>query len=303
MDGSIPYCHASCSSGTPLSRATGRPGTGSSTRTGSCWTRSLSSSTERDGATSWLTTRPCSRSTTPASAPRWSPAATSTAGGSGSGPHDPDLLNFEKAMLVKPGAGGLDRDHYPDEWRQGSLALPLTYQFEPGTEADGVTVHIPLPVLNQVRPDGFDWQIPGLRRDLVTALLRSLPKATRRNFVPVPDYAAALLAALPSQPCPAPLVDELAAALRALTGRGGTPRRLGAGQGTGPSADHIPGGGRVRCRRRRGQGPGRGTAPARPTGPRGGGGADRGRRPARGCEPGTPAPWPRWCSAGGPATR
>ncbi len=131
---------------------------------------------------------------------------------------DPDLLNYEKAMLVKPGADGLERDHYPNEWRQGSLALALTYQFEPGTEADGVTVHIPLPVLNQVRPAGFDWQIPGLRGDLVTALLRSLPKATRRNFVPVPDYAAALMESLPPLPSGAALVEELAAGLRGLTG-------------------------------------------------------------------------------------
>jgi ATP-dependent helicase HrpA len=131
---------------------------------------------------------------------------------------DPDLLNFEKAMLVKPGSAGLDRDDYPDEWRQGSLVLPLTYQFEPGTEADGVTVHIPLPVLNQVRPDGFDWQIPGLRRDLVTALLRSLPKPTRRNFVPVPEYASALGHSLPPTPSGAALVSELADGLRALTG-------------------------------------------------------------------------------------
>ncbi len=131
---------------------------------------------------------------------------------------DPDLLNYEKAMLVKPGSDRLDRDHYPDEWRQGPRALPLTYQFEPGTAADGVTVHIPLAILNQVRPVGFDWQIPGLRRDLVTALLRSLPKATRRNFVPVPDYAAALMQALPPQPSDATLVEELAASLRGLTG-------------------------------------------------------------------------------------
>jgi ATP-dependent helicase HrpA len=128
---------------------------------------------------------------------------------------DPDLLNFEKAMLVNARAAGFDPRQYPDTWRQGELELPLTYQFEPGTEADGVTVHIPLPLLNQVTADGFDWQIPGLRGDLVTALIRSLPKALRRNFVPVPDFAASFL----EQPAAnGQLLDALADHLRRLTG-------------------------------------------------------------------------------------
>jgi ATP-dependent helicase HrpA len=131
---------------------------------------------------------------------------------------DPDLLTFTNAMLVNEAARGVDRSQYPDVWRHDDFELPLTYQFEPGTEADGVTVHIPLPVLNQVGADGFDWQIPGLRADLVTALLRSLPKAVRVNFVPVPDYAAALVDALPSTPTGTPVVDELSAQLSRLTG-------------------------------------------------------------------------------------
>jgi ATP-dependent helicase HrpA len=79
-----------------------------------------------------------------------------------------------------------------------------------------VTVHIPLPLLNQVTPDGFDWQIPGLREELVTALIRSLPKAIRRNFVPVPDYAGNFLDEV-STPR-GPLLDALADHLRTLTG-------------------------------------------------------------------------------------
>ncbi len=101
----------------------------------------------------------------------------------------PDLLSFEKSMLVNERAADIDESDYPDLWREGDLRLPLTYQFEPGTDADGVTVHIPLPVLNQVPESGFEWQIPGLREPLVTALIRSLPKRLRRNFVPVPDHA------------------------------------------------------------------------------------------------------------------
>src|SRR5205085_216633 len=105
----------------------------------------------------------------------------------------PDLLNFEKSMLINEAADEVREQDYPDFWQQGDLRLRLTYQFEPGADADGVTVHIPLPVLNQVREDGFDWQIPGLREDLVTALIRSLPKQLRRNFVPAPDFARAVL--------------------------------------------------------------------------------------------------------------
>ncbi|HEX6872597.1 MAG TPA: ATP-dependent RNA helicase HrpA, partial [Micromonosporaceae bacterium] len=129
---------------------------------------------------------------------------------------EPDLLNFEKAMLVNQRAAGLDRADYPDVWRQGELDLRLTYQFEPGTDADGVTVHLPLALLNQVSPDGFDWQIPGLREELVTQLIRSLPKAVRRNFVPVPDHARAVLEH--ASPRDGALLDTLERELRRLTG-------------------------------------------------------------------------------------
>lgn len=111
----------------------------------------------------------------------------------------PDLLNFERAMLINESADSVREDDYPDVWRQGKLRFPLTYQFEPGADADGVTVHVPLAVLNQVEPDGFDWQIPGLREELVTALIRSLPKPIRRGFVPAPNYAKFLLDKLPAK--------------------------------------------------------------------------------------------------------
>jgi len=105
----------------------------------------------------------------------------------------PDLLNFERAMLINEKAGAVLEEDYPDVWRQGKLRFPLTYQFEPGADADGVTVHVPLAVLNQVEPDGFDWLIPGLREELVTVLIKSLPKPIRRSFVPAPNYAKFLL--------------------------------------------------------------------------------------------------------------
>jgi ATP-dependent RNA helicase HrpA len=128
----------------------------------------------------------------------------------------PDLLDFEKSMLIKDGAGDVSESDYPDVWPQGRLRLPLTYQFEPGASADGVTVHVPVAVLNQVQPDGFDWQVPGLREELATALIRSLPKQLRRNFAPAPDHARKALQRM--TPLDGTLTDALAEALRRMIG-------------------------------------------------------------------------------------
>ncbi|MGL5006629.1 MAG: ATP-dependent RNA helicase HrpA [Plesiomonas sp.] len=128
----------------------------------------------------------------------------------------PDLLNFEKSMLIKEGAGKISELDYPNFWYQDNLKLKLSYQFEPGQEADGVTVHIPLPVLNQVNAIGFDWQIPGLREELIIALIKSLPKPIRRNFVPAPNYAQAFLSRI--QPLDGYLLDALEREFRRMTG-------------------------------------------------------------------------------------
>jgi ATP-dependent helicase HrpA len=123
----------------------------------------------------------------------------------------PDFLDFEREMLIRESAEAVTKADYPDSWRQGRLKFRVTYQFEPGADADGVTVHIPLQVLNQVTPEGFDWQIPGLRQELVTELIRSLPKPIRRTYVPAPDFAKAFLEkAVPQQePLTATLAREL----------------------------------------------------------------------------------------------
>ena len=129
---------------------------------------------------------------------------------------DPELLNFEKSFLMNEGANKISELDFPNFWYQGSLKLKLTYQFEIGSEADGVTVHIPLPLLNQVEPEGFDWQIPGLRHELVVSLIKSLPKAMRRNFVPAPNYAEAFLGR--AEPLAKPLLESLTYELRRMTG-------------------------------------------------------------------------------------
>ncbi len=128
----------------------------------------------------------------------------------------PDLLTFSTSMLVNESAGGVDEADYPDVWSAGGLRLPLTYQFEPGDDADGVTAHIPLPILGQVRATELEWLVPGLREELVIALLRSLPKQLRRSFVPVPDHARALLQRI--SPADGPLLTAMERELRAMTG-------------------------------------------------------------------------------------
>ncbi|WP_275664848.1 ATP-dependent RNA helicase HrpA [Vibrio mediterranei] len=127
-----------------------------------------------------------------------------------------ELLNFEKEMLFKGDASHVTDLDYPNFWHQGGFKLKLSYQFEPGEDSDGVTVHIPLPILNQIDSEGFDWQIPGLRHELVVSLIKALPKTLRKNFVPAPNYADAFLARV--TPMEAPLLDALEKELRRMTG-------------------------------------------------------------------------------------
>ncbi|MFI0894963.1 ATP-dependent RNA helicase HrpA [Streptomyces sp. NPDC020983] len=129
---------------------------------------------------------------------------------------EPELLTFEHSMLINENAEAVTKADYPDSWRQGTLKFRVTYQFEPGADADGVTVHIPLQVLNQAVPDGFDWQIPGLREQVVTELIRSLPKPVRRHYVPAPNYAKAFLERAVAGPDPLPSV--LARELQKMVG-------------------------------------------------------------------------------------
>ncbi|EKT57537.1 ATP-dependent RNA helicase HrpA [Providencia sneebia] len=128
----------------------------------------------------------------------------------------PDLLNFEKNMLIKENAANVSLLDYPNYWHQGDLKFRLSYQFEPGTDADGVTVHIPLAILNQVQNVGFDWQVPGLREELIIALIKSLPKPIRRNFVPAPNYASAFLERVPTPD--GNILERLEKELRRMTG-------------------------------------------------------------------------------------
>ncbi|MFF1511713.1 ATP-dependent RNA helicase HrpA [Streptomyces sp. NPDC058326] len=129
---------------------------------------------------------------------------------------EPEFLDFEREMLINEKAGAVTKDDYPDSWRQGPLKFRVTYQFEPGADADGVTVHIPLQVLNQVTDEGFEWQIPGLRAEVVTELIRSLPKPIRRHYVPAPNFATRFLDSV--VPVQEPLDGALARELQRMVG-------------------------------------------------------------------------------------
>ncbi|WP_336081712.1 ATP-dependent RNA helicase HrpA [Nocardia sp. SSK8] len=109
---------------------------------------------------------------------------------------DPALLDFSAETVTNAGAAALDPTDFPDAWRQGELSFPLTYQFEPGQDDDGVTVRIPVEQLAHVRAVGFDWLVPGLREELAAAFIKTLPKTLRRAVVPAPDFAAAALRGL-----------------------------------------------------------------------------------------------------------
>ncbi|MCF4120379.1 ATP-dependent RNA helicase HrpA [Antribacter sp. KLBMP9083] len=104
---------------------------------------------------------------------------------------DPERLSFTLEQLV--GSASVDTEGFPQTWQQGELTLPLTYQFQPGADADGVTVHVPVSVLPRLAPDGFDWMVPGLLEELTVATIRSLPKAVRVQLVPAPDVARAVV--------------------------------------------------------------------------------------------------------------
>jgi ATP-dependent helicase HrpA len=124
---------------------------------------------------------------------------------------DPDLLTMTLDTLLPEGAPDVDETEFPAQWQQGDQRLALRYRFEPGADDDGVTATVPLALLPRLDPVAFESQVPGFRQELVTALIRSMPKRLRVNFVPATDWAVRLLAELGPDP-----VDG------AETGTGGT---------------------------------------------------------------------------------
>ena len=147
---------------------------------------------------------------------------------------DDNYLDFNPEKLINEEAADYDDSQFPRQWVQrtdsGELTLDLRYEYAPtagiggartdAAKRDGVAVQVPILFLNQLSSEPFRWQIPGLRHELVTALIKSLPKAIRRNFVPAPDVARAACAALEEDYSPATdeLIPSLALVLRRLRG-------------------------------------------------------------------------------------
>jgi len=123
------------------------------------------------------------------------------------------LMSREALLDDEPVVEPVETD-YPTEWVDGDQRFRLVYRFEPGADDDGVTVEIPLALLPRVEAGGFSWLVPGLQEELVTALLRSLPKAIRKNVVPAADWARRLL---PTLGVVEPVETELSNAIRRET--------------------------------------------------------------------------------------
>ncbi|MEI5673025.1 MULTISPECIES: ATP-dependent RNA helicase HrpA [unclassified Nocardioides] len=128
----------------------------------------------------------------------------------------PDLLTFDPAMLTHDTVEEVAAGDYPQQWEAEGLTFPISYHFEPGAAEDGLTIDVPVATLNRVEADDFSWNVPGLRHELVTGLIRSLPKNLRVSFVPAPDKAREFLASVPAGE--EPLLDALERWCRSTAG-------------------------------------------------------------------------------------
>jgi len=128
----------------------------------------------------------------------------------------PRLLFLDRDTLMQHEAGEVTANRFPELFRYEGLPLPLEYHFEPGHPADGVTVRVPLAALGQLKPGPFEWLVPGLLKDKLIALIKSLPKAQRRNFVPAVNFAEAALEAM--SPGKGALLEVFSHQLQRITG-------------------------------------------------------------------------------------
>ena len=128
----------------------------------------------------------------------------------------PKLLYLNKDTLMLRTLSDAEQAQFPDHIRCQGFDYPLSYHFEPGHEEDGVSVKIPLPLLHQAPHFRFEWLVPGMLRDKIILLLKTLPKPIRKQLVPVPDFADAILRRI--QPQDRPLLEVIAEALMKIGG-------------------------------------------------------------------------------------
>jgi len=127
----------------------------------------------------------------------------------------PNLLNMTREDLLPPET--TERLEIPSKWMFGENIYKLEYKYQPGEIEDGLTVVIPIAELPPITRDVFDWLVPELRKDLIAELIRTLPKAIRKNVVPAVDWANKALATLPENPTES-LLETVAKTLRTLSG-------------------------------------------------------------------------------------
>lgn len=130
----------------------------------------------------------------------------------------PNLLKMRREDLLEDGTAdaSVDEAEFPRQWRHGDQTLKLRYRFDPTADDDGVTVNVPLPLLPRLEGSDFERLVPGLRQELVTALIKTLPKAIRKHVVPAADWARALLAAVEPALDGSPAAGAEALSLRQL---------------------------------------------------------------------------------------
>jgi ATP-dependent helicase HrpA len=128
----------------------------------------------------------------------------------------PKLLFFSRNQLMSRAALEVSAERFPDHWQMGELRLPLSYHFDPSSELDGVTVTLPAPLLPGIDAYQFEWLVPGLLEEKIAALIRTLPKAVRKHFVPAPDFARVCVESI--NPGEGRLTDAMAAVLERVTG-------------------------------------------------------------------------------------
>jgi ATP-dependent helicase HrpA len=129
---------------------------------------------------------------------------------------NPKLLFLTRAQLMRHGAEEITEQRFPEAMEIGGVVYALSYKFEPGHPLDGVTMTVPLHLLNQVDEQRCDWLVPGLLRDKLNHLVRGLPKNLRKNFVPVPQYVTAVMDVL--EPGEGALLPALSGAIERKTG-------------------------------------------------------------------------------------
>ncbi len=154
---------------------------------------------------------------------------------------DANFLDFSYETISRTDIMSIEDKLYPEFWSQGSMRFKLSYVFDIGSDRDGVTVHIPITVLNQVKADAFLWQIDGLRQDLFASLIRSLPKRLRRNLIPAPEYAKALEDSL--RPYFTSFIETDASGIAASTVNGGRNAQAAASNATAAASGAAAAGG------------------------------------------------------------